>query len=306
MQPAAPEIAVYGARTLYNRLKQNRCDWSFVTAAARAGACPYCRYPLEKWDNEDFLPYIRKIESPLLEDSRDEDGDQIEDYIAFCHFCGFWIGEGTRYENGPHMHRVVHGKTCKFDINADEVSTEDLVRHLHRNHNRIGSLNPFRAERFVVDLLREVLGWDVERVGGVKDKGVDGYVIADGHRRGLIQIKWHGDHRGSFPVKVVREIMGTMIARGVPSGVIVSTKEKLSVDAERELWDAAHSPLLISPLHMEYIGYRDLLSMLDLASQTIGQFNGPPQQAIDIIMESRNVGGWKLNTFFDRWEDEVY
>lgn len=115
-------------------------------------------------------------------------------------------------------------------------------------------------------LLAEVLQGEVRHVGGTRDRGVDGYIVVGESIRSIVQVKWHRSTHKAERVGVVREIAGTLLARGVPNGLLVTTSERLSPDAQREI-EAVNSRVVtnIGRINVDAATYSDLLDMLELA-----------------------------------------
>lgn len=195
---------------------------------------------------------------------------QIEDeMLLLCAECGYWGGRGFRDWNS-HMHDVpMRGVIGRYRpiANLDEASTEYLVSHLRRFPKSMTKVTPFRAERFVVDLLKDYLDCEVQPLGGRKDGGVDAFVLANDKIRTIVQIKWREANKGAESVRTIREVAGTLLARGVPSGIIVSTRERFSADARREAALVSDRSVNgIGQLELELYDYHRILDMLAISN----------------------------------------
>jgi restriction endonuclease Mrr len=117
-----------------------------------------------------------------------------------------------------------------------------------------------------MSLLAEVLECEVRHVGDTGDGGVDGYIVAGENIKSIVQVKWHRSTHKAERVGVVGEIAGTLLARGVPNGLLVTTSERLSPDAQREI-DAVNRRVVtsIGRINVDAATYSDLLDMLELA-----------------------------------------
>lgn len=195
---------------------------------------------------------------------------QIEDEtLLLCVECGYWGGRGFRDWNS-HAHSVpMRGAIGRYRplLDLDAAETQYLVSHLRRFPEHLTNISPFRAEIFVADLLRDYLNCEVHPLGGRKDGGIDAFVLANDRIRTIVQIKWRETKKGAESVRTVREVAGTLLARGVPSGIIVSTRERFSRDAKQEAE-------LISGLSVEGFGrlslelydYHRILDMLAISN----------------------------------------
>ena len=122
-----------------------------------------------------------------------------------------------------------------------------------------------------MDLLKEALDCEVRPVGGRNDGGVDGYIVAGEQLKTIVQVKWHRDKHRAEGVRLVREIAGTLVARGVPQGMLVTTSERMSRAGMRELEQIGRRELAdIGPIRLDVRTYNDILDMLELAWTNLG------------------------------------
>lgn len=152
-------------------------------------------------------------------------------------------------------------------LDLDEASTDYLVSHLRRYPEAMTQISPFRAEKFVVDLLKDYLGCEVQALGGRKDGGVDAYILANDKIRTIIQIKWRETRKGAESVSTVREVAGTLLARDVPNGIIISTRERFSNDAKKEAeYISSRSVQGLGELSLSLYDYHTILDMLQISN----------------------------------------
>lgn len=78
-------------------------------------------------------------------------------------------------------------------------------------------------------------------------------------------MKWHRDSDKAESVKVIRELCGTLIARRVPKGMLVTTRKYLSPQSLMEIADIEASPIAPSILHIASVHYERILEMLALS-----------------------------------------
>jgi restriction system protein len=119
-------------------------------------------------------------------------------------------------------------------------------------------------------LLAEVLECEVRAVGAPQDGGVDGYVVRSDAIRSIVQVKWRQDTTKAESVSIVREVAGTLLAHGVPDGIIVSTRDHFSSAARdtaaklerREITD-------IGKLRLQLVDYHLIMDMLDITTRKL-------------------------------------
>lgn len=193
------------------------------------------------------------------------------DDLLLCMKCGYWGGRGYR-DWGSHFMQSIHpprGVISRYKPLSpiDKEKNEYLITHLRRFPRDMTKISPLRVERFVVDLLADYLDCEVKAIGGSKDNGVDGYILKGNVIRSIVQVKWRQDMNRAEGVKVVREVAGTLLARGIPSGILVSNRVHYSKPAIAE----AES---ISKLHITELGkmnlslydYHTIIDMLEISN----------------------------------------
>jgi hypothetical protein len=134
----------------------------------------------------------------------------------------------------------------------------------------LNRISPKRAERFVMDLLSTVLECEVRAVGGPQDGGVDGYVVRSDTVRSIVQVKWHGDTTKTEGVSIVREVAGTLLAQGLPDGIIVSTRDHFSraaIDTAEKI--EQREVLGIGKLRLQLVDYYLILDMLEITTRKL-------------------------------------
>lgn len=207
-----------------------------------------------------------------MRELRDSDViNALDGEIRICATCGYWGGRGTRFESGPNRRRGTLGQIQHVDINSTSLQLGELLGHLRRIPDSLLELSAFRAERVVLEILSEVLACEVRPVGGVKDKGIDGYIVAGDELKTIVQVKWHRNTRRAESVKVVREFAGTLVARAIPRGLLVTTSAAISPEAKAEIQSINEREVVdVGRLEIDVSTYNDVLDMLDLAWTRIG------------------------------------
>jgi hypothetical protein len=195
--------------------------------------------------------------------------DIEDEVLLLCTDCGYWGGRGFREWNS-HSHAIpLRGVIGRYKpvADLDDVSTGYLVSHLRRFPEAMTKISPFRAETFVADLLRDYLDCEVHALGGRKDGGVDGYILANDTIRTIIQIKWRESSKGAESVATVREVAGTLLARGVPNAIIVSTRKRFSADAKKEAEIVSSRTVEgFGQLDLALYDYHRILDMLEISN----------------------------------------
>jgi hypothetical protein len=228
---------------------------------------------LVEWNPEVNREILRLMADPTCryccEQMRDVGG--VDGRVLLCPRCGYWGGRGTRFDMGPLNLRGVLGLVHLVDLDSLELTIGELVGYFREVPDALFELSPFKAERFVMDLLKEALDCEVRPIGGRKDGGVDGYIVAGEELKTIVQVKWHRDKRRAEGVRLVREIAGTLIARGVPNGMLVTTSERLSPAGKSEIEEIGRRELVgLGAIRLDVRTYEDVLDMLDLAWTNLG------------------------------------
>mgnify|MGYP001584888798 CR=1 FL=1 len=195
------------------------------------------------------------------------------DYVVICPQCGFWFGRGTKdygYDLGNEGGRGVLGLLHREPLHQVDVTLPEVIRFLDENHKFLLTLDPFKAEKLVCRLLHEAFGWEVHYIGGRKDRGIDAIAVNSNAGKAIVQIKWHTATRKAESVSLVREFAGTLLARGVPSGIIVTTRERFSAEAQQEITLLGERTVVeMGKIDIDYKTYRDILDMLGISSRRI-------------------------------------
>jgi ribosomal protein L37AE/L43A len=205
---------------------------------------------------------------PICENKMAKRPSDFNEKIFICLKCGYWGGRGSRmdniYEKVPLRGVLGIYKPLKP---IKELSTDYLVTHLRKFPNELPKIGPKRAEKFVIDLLGDYLKCEIKPIGGTKDKGVDGYVLKNDKISTIIQIKWREKINGAESVKVVREVAGTLLARGVPSGILVSNRDHYSKDAIEDANNISKNRITkLGKMNLELIDYHKILDMLEISN----------------------------------------
>jgi ribosomal protein L37AE/L43A len=227
------------------------------------------KYTLEDRRAVEEIHRILKYKTcPICRNKMAKRQQDFNEVILICLTCGFWGGRGSRmdnvYEQVPLRGVLGIYKPLKP---LKDLDSEYLVTHLKRFPKDLPKIGPKRAEKFIIELLADYLKCEVKPIGGTKDKGVDGYVIKNDKISSIIQIKWRENISGAESVKVIREVAGTLLARGVPSGILVSNKDHYSKDAiEDSRLISKRKINSLGKMSLSLIDYHNILDMLDISN----------------------------------------
>jgi hypothetical protein len=134
-------------------------------------------------------------------------------------------------------------KLREFDTNLPEGCSEELALYIRRHPNFLHSCDPKGFEKFVADVFRaNYTNAEVLHVGKPGDGGTDVLLIETRGEQWLIQVKRRGAQKSSEGVSTIRDILGTMVVKGVRNGTVVSTVERFSLNARRDAVKAKTGP----------------------------------------------------------------
>jgi hypothetical protein len=289
--------------------------------AERLLQCPYCGGELVRYVNIHFYEtplspaekraphspvrsssdpdsYWQKQSRANLRSTRGRDGYQRESFVAVCKDCGFWFGRGASFD-GAVMARSAYGTLRHYEIDSLDVPMRELILYLYRRQNYLTAINPFKAEELMARLLADSLKCEVQRIGGRKDGGVDLVLKANGSSRTIVQIKWHRDVKRAESVRVVRELCGTLVARGVPRGMLVTTRKYLSPEGLSEISDIIASPVAPGLFRIDIADYDRILEMLELTVSKMGSFSAPPSHLVEAEIKNGPMGIFENDGIFN-------
>lgn len=217
--------------------------------------CPFCR---------DKMIQVLEKEQPGI--------------LYICKSCLYWGGRGTRdWGSGPKDHRGILGR-YKFINDPESISPAILLRYLRKSPSDLLNISPTKAEKFIVDLVRDAYECDARLVGGVHDRGVDGIIIKNDKVGTIIQIKWRESSHKAESVSVVREVAGTLLNHGVPNGMIVSTRSHYSSAAIEESNRISDREVIgVGRLNLELKSFGDIIDMLEIKCKTLNQAFDPKE-----------------------------
>jgi len=233
-----PEISGNNIGSLYDTAAEHE-----VFRLLKFRTCAYCREKMDKIN-------------------------PISGGVAFvCKNCFYWGGRGTR-PGGPSNTRGNLGR-INFVKNLEEAKLEQVISYLNQNIDRLLGLTPTEAEKLLPEVLKDYLNCEVKAFGGTRDGGIDAMAIRGENEKMLIQIKWRESKNSAEKVSVVREVGGTLLARKIPQGLIISTRQKFSKDAIKESKLISENEIVnIGKLNIELKDFNDLIDMFEISAKT--------------------------------------
>ncbi|WP_291076088.1 restriction endonuclease [Empedobacter sp. UBA6322] len=186
--------------------------------------------------------------------------------VYVCKSCFYWGGRGTR-PGGPSNSRGNLGR-LNFVSNPDDVKLELLLNHLNQNIERIYNLTPKQAEKLIPTILSDYMDCEVKTIGGTRDGGIDALAILSENEKMLVQIKWREKSNSSEAVSVIREVGGTILARKIPKGLIISTRKKFSDPAKKEAEIISENEIIgLGKLNICLKDFNDLIDMFNVSTK---------------------------------------
>jgi hypothetical protein len=270
-------------------------DWTSTYVGCNEGQVaaalsPEFGRPFELWAHEEIWRIRNEIRCRFCDSSMTvinlRDG---YNRLFMCPSCGYFGGDGARHAMVGHYSRGLVAKVVELPLDSPEVSPDEIIHYLKSLPQHLLRLSPARAEKVVAELLKDSLSCDVRPVGGVKDKGVDAYIVSNAKIKTIIQIKWHESRDKAESVGVVREIAGTLLARGIPHGLLVTTRHKISSEAEREIAAIEQREIKgLGRMRIDTRTYQDIISMLELATARLGN----TERYLDLLHEAALHSGF--------------
>lgn len=192
-----------------------------------------CENPLRDLEECAYCStQLTKVENNTLEK------EMHRDYcLWYCDYCRFWqarIYSAFRACMPPPDNWAYISKLREFDTNLPEGCSEELALYIRRHPNFLHFCDPKGFEKFVADVFRaNYTNAEVLHVGKPGDGGIDVLLIEAKGEQWLIQVKRRGSQKYSEGVSTIRDILGAMVVEGVRTGIVVSTADRFSRNAEQ-------------------------------------------------------------------------
>ncbi len=143
--------------------------------------------------------------------------------VTFCPRCGWWSYEededwGSKAHDYTRAGRAILTKFLDDDIRAP---TDELIRYLAKNEDRLRMIHPTKCEAIVAEIFKGKFGSVESCSYGRPDRGIDIIVLEEpSGKRIAVQVK-----RYSNPIELgmIHQFAGAMIDNNFRNGVFVTT-----------------------------------------------------------------------------------
>lgn len=140
-------------------------------------------------------------------------------------------GRGNLIE---HSYRGSISKLRMFDPTLPNGCVSEMCQYIRRNPAWWNSASPLALEVFVADILRaNYRSAEVFHVGQPNDGGVDVLFIDAEKHKWLIQVKRRESPTASEGVNTLRNLLGVMVLKESKFGIVVSTADHFSYQAQQ-------------------------------------------------------------------------
>lgn len=238
--------------------------------------CPYCRSTLEDLgsfhigqnigvssDGKEAMCLTCGFngETSLLTDIQNPDNLSNEQYntykptnispavrclftVRVCNSCGWWFTlEDTNVHNEGTM-ACYSGIIERFSWEAKDIPLEILKAELPKHAEKYHSINPYRLEDLVGDILGSSFNCEVHHLGYSRDGGID-LILLHSDAPIAVQVKRRSEGK-TEGVKPIREFLGASMIKGIKDLLFVTTAEKYSKDAIKTAESSTISKLINS------------------------------------------------------------
>jgi len=202
-----------------------------VIASSRLN-CPYCGSKLV----ESRVPSKDKATEIFCKLKGESTAWIIDLSSNLCTTCGFWFAECTKGRgsfNAVHRYAAAAVKRV-FPIDIPEPPMSELVEYLRRHPERMREIHPTAFEKLVAECFRA--NWkpvEVVHVGKTNDGGIDLILVKGEGTKWLVQCKRRSKTQSTESVSTVREMLGTLLAEGNLRGIVVSSADHFSYEAQK-------------------------------------------------------------------------
>jgi hypothetical protein len=195
-------------------------------------ACHYCKHQLNR-RTIDAIPPTNDFKSLADKSIFSHKASVTTDFFT-CAQCGWWVVHqdfisGTDLADGVHW-----AKLKQFDIRKADVPIQHLRDYISKNPYKIYDISPQSFEKLLVDCLRDFFDCEARHVGGPGDGGID-IILVISDEPILVQVKRRSSPQAVESVRIVREILGTLLSENVYQGIIISTANRFSKEAIRNV-----------------------------------------------------------------------
>lgn len=195
-------------------------------------------------------------------------------HVKACPYCGWWQMEVT-YEHeiasGGRFVSLRSGILRTFDIAQQEAPLAALRDYVTKHPDQLRDINPTSFERLVAAVFRDFQHTEVIHTGRSHDGGVDLLLVLTDTVM-PIQVKRRVNPRRGESVRTVRELFGVMFRDGYRNAAVVSSADRFSTAAKREVDQVIASGRCDRFDLVDFGQFRDLPNLT--AAQTVPAWRG--------------------------------
>jgi restriction system protein len=245
---------------------------SMLSPLYKGQGCHFCKRQLTKEQAKDgsythaFSLIADKLGITRLQ-SLDTD-------IFRCQHCGWWavhqdimgryISETENYTSLVFASGVHWSKIREFEISSVDIPIQHLRDYLRQHPDKLYDISPRAFELLLTDCLRDFFDCEAIHVGGPGDKGIDIILVVSDNPI-LVQVKRREKPDSVESVRVVREVLGTLLLESQYHGMIISTAKRFSREAVR----AATLPVITSKgFKVTLYDYQTVLNIISAGRKT--------------------------------------
>ena len=207
------------------------CDYMYWNVPAD---CPFCGVALQEAScisNEGIETYEEAIKDT-------ENLKSIKPQI--CPVCQWWqvvqLNIDLMWKSGHSRGIYTQAILKTTGVSDKAIPTDELGRYLSKHPDHVYYIHDKKMEELVAAILREHQNCEVKHVGKSHDRGVD-LLLVQSEEITPIQIKRRTQPGKAEGVQVVRELMGVMLREGYKNAMVVTTADRFSPDAHRDVSD---------------------------------------------------------------------
>lgn len=180
-----------------------------------------------------------------------------------CYFCGwYWRRMQESWCSLYDEEQDTYAALTELAVDDASITFPEMAAELNARPALALKMSPRRFEEFVADAYRDI-GFDVVLTPPTRDDGIDLYLLSNGRRHAIVEVK---RHRNKLGVELVRQVRGVQMREDTELALLVSASGFTS-GARRE---AAHPMPLRRGYRMQLADLTEVLSQLSLIGTPVG------------------------------------
>jgi hypothetical protein len=210
--------------------------------------CPYCSGQLQ---------YYKEYQRDGLEWAK---GDALK-----CLYCNWWLYCFTKNKFYPFesfRNEFYESIVYVFDTKIVDTPITALREEIRKRKTDLRSISPKELEVLVGSVFRDYLDCRVHHIGGPSDGGID-LLISESKTPCAIQVKRRANAKSKEGVRVVRDLLGSIVLAEVPKGIVVSTADDFSAKAKEA---ASSISLNRMGIQMELHNYKKVMELINITA----------------------------------------